>query len=103
MLKEDAMFKKLHNMYRYLRFCLILLRLGVFSRRNPFGVLLILKEYLLSEGKVYNEDLKVLYRTPEQTAQLIANLVDSYGETKSETSLKQMFELIRLLVMKGDK
>ena len=61
----------------------------------------MIKEFILSESEVYDSDMRVLYRTPEQNAQLLANLIDTYLVTKSKTTLDQILEVIKMTIMRG--
>ena len=88
-------------MYRLIKFYFKLSKIRAFDTHSPLSLLLVIKEYILSESNVYDSNMRVIYRTPIQNAQLLANLIDTYMETKSKTTLEQIFEILKMTIMKG--
>ena len=93
--------KVIYDIFRLIKFYLKLSKLGVFKTYTPLNLLIVLKEFVLSESKVYDSNLRILYRTPEQNSQLLANLIDTYLVTKSKTTLEQILEVIKMTIMRG--
>ena len=91
----------IYDIYRLIKFYLKLSNLGVFSSHNPISLLLVIKEFILSESKVYNSNARIICRTHEQNAELLGNLIDVYIKTKSKTTLEQIFEVLRMTIVKG--
>lgn len=93
--------KLIYNMYRLIKFYFKLSKVGAFETRSPLGLLLVIREFILSESKVYDSNARVMFRTPEQNAQLLACLIDTYLNTKSKTTLEQILEVLKMTIMKG--
>ena len=93
--------KLIYNMYRLIKFYFKLSKIRAFDTHSPLSLLLVIKEFVLSESNVYDSNMKIMYRTPIQNAQLLANLIDTYMKTKSKTTLEQIFEVLKMMIMKG--
>ena len=93
---------KIYDIVRLLKFCWRLMRLEVFSTHNPVGLLLLIQAFIFSESKTYNKEAKVLFRSYEQNAELLVKLIEVYLQTKSNETLKQVLELIRMMIVKGE-
>ena len=91
------------GIFRSIKFTSRLNEARVFSRHNPSDMLLVIKEFIRSEYPTYNENLRFMYRTPKQNADVLSSLVDTYLSTKSETTLNQILEVVKVTVSKGAK
>ena len=94
--------KVIYDIFRLVKFYFKLNKIGVFRAYTPLNLLLVIKEFILSESQVYDGSMRVVYRNPIQNAQLLANLIDTYLKTKSKTTLNQIFEVIRMTIIKGE-
>ena len=93
--------KIIYDIYRLVIFYLKLVKIGAFTKHNPIGILLVIKEYVLSESTVFNASERILCRTHEQNAQLLCNLIDTYIKTKSKATLEQILEVLKMTIVKG--
>lgn len=87
-------FTKLYNILRLIKFLFSLLREGVFAKKNPEQILILILLLVKSEWKYYNKKV-VMSRSIETSTKLLESLIKTYRETHSEVTLDQILQVLK--------
>lgn len=94
------MHKILYDILRLVKFYFKLSNLGIFEKRNPADILMVIKEFILSESKVYNPVFRKMNRTAEKSALLLATLIDLYIKERKDKTLDEILNVLKTEIIK---
>ena len=81
------------SVLNYIKFAYFLCK-GVFGSSSPEVILKIICKFIALEAPFYSNKI-VMGRSTAKSIQLLSTLVTSYIETKSETTLDQIMEVLK--------
>ena len=86
--------QSLKNFYNFIIFSYFIAKEKIFGSKSPGLILQIIKKFISLEYPNYPESY-YLGRDMKKSSDLLGALIDSYTETKSETTLNQILEVLK--------
>ena len=92
--------RQLYSILNYIKFACFLCK-GIFGSSSPEVVLKLICKFVALEAPFYSDKI-VMGRSSKKSAELLGALLTSYLQTKSETTLDQILEVLkREIIQRG--
>lgn len=92
--------RKLLSVLNYIKFTYFLSK-GIFGSNSPEVILKMICKFVTLEAPFYSNKV-VMGRSVKKSAELLCSLVNSYIETKSNTTLNQIIEVLKEEILKRE-
>ena len=101
--KLQLLFRYLCNLIKTTKFAWCVYKSGSFLYNQPIMILKVIKEFIEIEASNYSDSV-ILSRDVSTSKKLILTLIDMYFENKSEKTLNQILEVLKVdFIQREDK
>ena len=86
--------RRISSTINYIKFIYFLTASGIFGSNSPEAILRVICKFVTLEAPFYSTKI-VMGRSVNKSIELLGTLINSYIQTKSETTLEQITEVLK--------